>query len=56
MKNTLEMLKALDKHLCSLCRNPAESKVPEYFVTDKICCVRSSERQGWELPKALHGH
>lgn len=49
------MLKALDKHVCSLCRNPAEGRVPECFVTGKICCVCSSERQGWELPKASRG-
>lgn len=34
------MLKALDKHLRSLCRNPAESQVPECFVTDRTCCVQ----------------
>lgn len=55
MKNILEMLKALDKHVCSFCRDPAEGEVPECFVTGKICCMCSSERQGWELPKASHG-
>lgn len=55
MKNFLEMLKALDKHLCPFCKNPAEGKVPECFVTGKICCVCSSERQSWELPKASRG-
>lgn len=53
-KNILEMFKALDKHLCSFCRNPAEGRVPECFVTE-ICCVCSSQRQGWELPMASHG-
>lgn len=56
MSNTLEMLKALDEHLRSLCRNPAESKVLEYFVTAQICCVCSSERQHWELPQAFCCH
>lgn len=54
MTNTSEMLRALNKHLRSLSKNPAQSA--EYFVTDKICCVRSSERQGWELLKSLYGH
>jgi len=32
---------------------PSRKKMLDCFVTDKICCVRSTERQGWELLKSL---
>lgn len=43
MKNTLEMLKALNKHLHSLCRNPAERSAGVLCHRQNLLCAQHSE-------------
>lgn len=46
MKNTLEMLKALNKHLCSLCRNPAELCLNTLSQAKSAVCAAQRGRAG----------
>jgi len=52
MKNTLEVLKALNKRLCSLCNHPAESKVPALSQTKSaVCAAREAGLGAGSFPR-----